>query len=546
MSRRVVFMLEAPGKRQYASMSLRQIAERAQDEYQDFRVFATGGHVIAQPQGLHPLHITPDLKETGLRILNPQRIEHLFDIAVDADEVWIATDPDVEGDLIATDIQTIFETRFGACCPPLWRVRPLGLDVESLQEAIETRERIDHAFQSARIPGVARRIADRLIGALLSRGGIAAGRVQSAILGLCAIRALPTWRARLVMRDSKATRLVCDVYATDDERREIDQSMASWREGGAHAKWDAEPEPTGSHAHDGAVRLLDGGSALLEVATSTGKPVHEVAQGFQRLYEAGQLSYWRSDSRYVLPKTARALHSAAQAYGITVDPEALLAPGCQQRDARNQGAHEAPHPVHWGLPLHLRLSQVTPDDAMLTALARHQIEASASPAPDTRLSGAALAQLPEPLRRLGWVSGRRARPMPWGRDRRSPQCNGDDWQAVPQDRALLRRILDAQLGRPGTYVGHIEKFIDRELIDERGLITERGEQWAQAIRSRAPALLDVETAVRMEAVLLGTSDRDIHERVADALEPLYGGDGGLDDFIRRCSAGRLSEMVAQG
>ena len=535
MSRRVVFILEAPGKRQHASASLRLISEREQDECQDFRVFATGGHVVAQPQGLHPLHVTTDLKETGLHILNPQRIEHLFDIALDASEVWIATDPDVEGDLIATDIQAILETRFGGRCPSLWRVRTLGLDVDSLRDAIATRERIDRHFQAARIPGVARRIADRLVGALLSRGGIAAGRVQSAILGLCATQALPTWRARLRMRDSKARRLACEVYATDDERLAIDRSMAA--AGGAPAGWDADLEPIDEVE---TARLLDGGATLLGAASATGQPVHDIACGFQRLYEAGQLSYWRSDSKHVLPRTARALHLAAQSYGISVDPEALSVPANRRRGTRTQGAHEAPHPVHWDLPLHLRLSQVTADDAMLTALARHQIEAAATQPPESRPSHAALEQLSEPLRKLGWTSGRRARPMPWA------GAGRDDWESVPQDQALLKRILDARLGRPGTYVGHIEKFIDRELIDDRGRITERGEQWANAIRARAPALLDVEAAVRMEAVLLGASDRDIHERVADALEPLYGGDGGLDDFIRRCSAGRLSEMVAQG
>ncbi len=150
-----------------------------------YRVDASGGHIRDLPQktlgvsvekNFEPRYVTSPGKE--------ETIKRLMEEAKKADRVYLATDPDREGEAISWHLQTV-----------------LGLPEEG-ENRIEFNEisprAVEHALQNPRTINYnlvdaqqARRVLDRLVGYKLSpllnnkiQNGLSAGRVQSVALRL--------------------------------------------------------------------------------------------------------------------------------------------------------------------------------------------------------------------------------------------------------------------------------------------------------------------------------------------------------------------------
>lgn len=170
-----LFIIEAPNKEEAVSKYLGK----------DYRVFATVGHIRDLPQkslavqinnNFEPIYeIMPDKK----RIVT--ELEHL---AKKADNIYIATDPDREGEAIAYHIAYIL----GIEPDKKIRVAFNSIDKESVNKALKEPRTIDQNLVNAQ---QARRVLDRLVGYKISpiickkiKPNLSAGRVQSAALKL--------------------------------------------------------------------------------------------------------------------------------------------------------------------------------------------------------------------------------------------------------------------------------------------------------------------------------------------------------------------------
>lgn len=150
----------------------------------EYDVVASGGHIADLPDGSFGIDI-----DTGFQYhLEPDddKVEYLRDRLSDADEVYLATDPDREGEAIAADIRDFAvptEAR-------IHRVRFNAITYPVVTEALEQPGDIDESRVEAQR---ARRALDRLIGFILSSHAQhdsdgprapAVGRVQSPALRL--------------------------------------------------------------------------------------------------------------------------------------------------------------------------------------------------------------------------------------------------------------------------------------------------------------------------------------------------------------------------
>lgn len=160
-------VIEAPGKAEALRALLRQIGLRAE-------LFATRGHLCRHPETLYPLGITEHLRETTRRF-DPVRLGELQRMA-EGRHVYVATDADAEGDVIARDVAEAVRNQARAVS----RVRLGALDARSVRAAFEAA--VPPIARSAR-SGDARRILDRLIGHAFSGPDRPVGRVMAALLG---------------------------------------------------------------------------------------------------------------------------------------------------------------------------------------------------------------------------------------------------------------------------------------------------------------------------------------------------------------------------
>ena len=146
----------------------------------DYQITASLGHIRDLPSnnlgvdvknGFKPLYITMKGKEKVVRDLK--------ELSAGCDEIYLATDPDREGEAIAWHLAKVLKIDPDSKC----RITFNEITKTAVQEAIKNPRTIDMNLANAQ---QARRVLDRLVGYELSpllwqkvRKGLSAGRVQS-------------------------------------------------------------------------------------------------------------------------------------------------------------------------------------------------------------------------------------------------------------------------------------------------------------------------------------------------------------------------------
>ena len=154
-----------------------------------YRVRATVGHIMDLPEKKLGIDVdngfTPDLVPIPGK---EKTIAELKSVARDSSQVFIATDPDREGEAIAQHVATQISPKRGALNVPIKRVLFHEITKDADQKAIQHAGNIDSKKVEAQ---QARRVLDRLVGYKASpvlwktvKKGLSAGRVQTVALRL--------------------------------------------------------------------------------------------------------------------------------------------------------------------------------------------------------------------------------------------------------------------------------------------------------------------------------------------------------------------------
>ncbi len=146
----------------------------------EYRISASVGHIRDLPSSTIGVDIKKNFKPTYINMKGKEKvIRELKDLSKDADQVYIATDPDREGEAIAWHIAGVLGIDATSAC----RISFNEITQKAVLSAISEPRPIDLDLVNAQ---QARRILDRLVGYELSpllwkkvRKGLSAGRVQS-------------------------------------------------------------------------------------------------------------------------------------------------------------------------------------------------------------------------------------------------------------------------------------------------------------------------------------------------------------------------------
>src|ERR671937_2092030 len=151
----------------------------------DYKVVASMGHIRDLPKSKLGVDIENDFAEEYESIATRKKvIKELKDAAKDASDIYVATDPDREGEAIGWHLAQ----ELGGRRRKIHRLTFNEITKRAVQDALNHPRSIDEKMVAAQR---ARRVLDRLVGYKISpllwdkvRRGLSAGRVQSVALKL--------------------------------------------------------------------------------------------------------------------------------------------------------------------------------------------------------------------------------------------------------------------------------------------------------------------------------------------------------------------------
>lgn len=450
----------------------------------DYEVLASIGHVRDLPKsdkdaidisgGFTPKYIVPAEKR--------EVIERIKKAAAKADEIYLATDPDREGEAIAWHIKEAV----GLKKPH--RVVFHEITKHAIEEALTHPRRIDEHLRQAQ---EARRVLDRIVGYDLSgliwkkvRYGLSAGRVQSPALRILAerereIKAFVPVTYVVISAEVKAKGGSFTALCTEEPKttEEADRIVAA----GKTASWSVA-EVT-SRAEERAPRPPFTTSTLQQVAsTRLGFSPSRTMRAAQKLYEAGHITYMRTDS---VNLSKEAIGALATVVGDEFGTEYVQTREYKTKSKNAQEAHEAVRPTD----ARKKTAGSTVDEHQLYELIRTRTLASQMKSAEVlRTSAKISASADIPLFTAsgshitfpGWLAcDTRAR----GEDNELPNITkdeslellslvGTEKQTEPPNRyteaGLVKELEKRGIGRPSTYASIMKTIQDREYAVKEG------------------------------------------------------------------------------
>ncbi len=312
----------------------------------DFRVVASVGHVRDLPKsnkkaidiekGFVPHYEVSKGKE--------RVIAEIKTLAKKASEVFLATDPDREGEAISWHIQEAVGLKKSK------RIVFHEITKAAVEEALEHPREVDQHLREAQ---EARRVLDRLVGYDLSgliwkkvRYGLSAGRVQSPALRIIMerereIRAFQpekfwTIEADLKGKEKPVHTFTCSIEPRDE--KEVERILKLAKENEWQVTDNKETKATR------APRAPFITSTLQQTASSRlGWSPSRTMSVAQRLYEAGYITYMRTDSTNLGAQAYAQIKSVVEKnYGGHYFESHTFS----KKSKNAQEAHEAIRPTH--------------------------------------------------------------------------------------------------------------------------------------------------------------------------------------------------------
>jgi DNA topoisomerase IA len=492
--------------------------------------------------------------------INQYRLNYIKE-AADADFVFIMTDDDIEGEVIANDLFNLITT------DKVFRLRLHSLNIESLKYSLENSTEIT---KSTVIGGLARRAYDRYVGysnyshdyknESVSYGYI--GRVITPTLSALKIDDSPMAyvNKRIEISKDEFWNITFPVMA--DELSKVNglvESVASLTNPTIELV-NKEVTPDNS-------RPMTGGEAMLSYAEATGHSVIDVSDAMQELYEEGRLSYPRTDSFYLSDETVRQMRAMAEEFGVKGFDEEFFKNKAQaiNKLSNSQDAHEGIHPLTFDYPITSPISAMALKDQIMILTIRNILRSGQKERVIKKETGKiilnsetskswsiALSNFKsKPIieRKTTFVVGKKNQNeindymSPMGIPNIKKKVMNTTLRLIKKDEKVLSAMINNNLGRPSTY-SYYSKKISSRFLKKDGELNRLADLSLFHASRLAPGLLDIKKANEIENEL-HNGNGSIHERVIKALY-LTGGKGIIaetNEFSPIISSDKLFEEV---
>lgn len=529
-------IVESPAKAKTIEKYLGQI-----DKSGDFTVRASVGHVRDLPKSNKKAIDIPAGFVPHYEVVPGKAhvIAELKDLSKKAKSVYLATDPDREGEAIAWHIKE----ELGLKKPE--RIVFHEITPEAIEEALAHPRAIDEHLRYAQ---EARRVLDRLVGYDLSgliwkkvRYGLSAGRVQSPALRI------------LMEREREIRAFVPETFYVITA-----QTHTKGRE---HLTLTCVEEPRDKSQAEHIVDAAKQGLTVVDVTeaeakrsprppftTSTLQQAASSRLGFspsntmriaQKLYEAGHITYMRTDStNLAAPARAAMLAAVEKKFG-----KEYIQPRTYSTKAKNaQEAHEAIRPTH----IEKESAGLTPEQKKLYELIwRRTVASQMADAKVLRTKiEAETGDKKVPLFAAtgsrvvfdGWL---KADPAARGEDVELPKTTKgeeldvkdvdmEEKQTTPPARyteaGLIKELEKRGIGRPSTYASIMKTLADRGYVEKEGRSlkpTDTGDVVSTFLEDNFPTYISDTFTAEMEDELdqIAEGTREYAKTLKDFYDP---------------------------
>jgi DNA topoisomerase I len=316
----------------------------------DYKVASSMGHIRDLPKGSGAIdiengyeptyEISPDKKEI---------ISKLKKLAEDADMVYLASDEDREGEAISWHLKEALDLND----KKTRRIVFTEITKKAILNAIQTPRGIDIDLVNAQ---QARRVLDRLVGYELSpilwkkiKTGLSAGRVQSVAVRLVvdrereinAFNVTSSYKINGYFDLGKGKTLVAELPERFKEEKEALEFLESCK-GAKFSIKDLQTRP----AKRSPAPPFTTSTLQQEASRKLGFSVTQTMVVAQKLYEAGKISYMRTDS---VNLSEEALSNAQAQIHAAYGKEFALRRVYKTKSSGAQEAHEAIRPTDFSV-----------------------------------------------------------------------------------------------------------------------------------------------------------------------------------------------------
>jgi DNA topoisomerase I len=462
----------------------------------DFVVKSSFGHVRDLPKDNNAIDIANGFKPTYVVSADKREIiSQLKKLAKEAETVWLASDDDREGEAISWHLAETLNLNDQKTRRIVFR----EITKNAILNAIDNPREIDLNLVNAQ---QARRVLDRLVGFELSpvlwkkvKAGLSAGRVQSVAVRLVVerereINQFKTSSAyRVVARFDAGRGAVLEAeLPTRFKTHEEAEAFLARCVGAAYRIENLEKKPgKRSPAPPFTTSTLQ-----QEASRKLGFSVAQTMSVAQKLYEAGKISYMRTDSVNLSQDALTAAREEiSRAYGAEYAQTRVY----KTKSASAQEAHEAIRPTDFALlkagsdSQEQRLYDLIRKRAMASQMADAVIERTVATISISTQPGTLLSATGEVITFEGFLKAyaeskdeeeqdetaessfsRGLPPLSVGQDLPLQQLRATERYASPPARyteaSLVKKLEEMGIGRPSTYAPTISTIQKRGYVEK--------------------------------------------------------------------------------
>ena len=311
-----------------------------------FKVVSSYGHISDLPAKELGVDVAGDFSPNY--IVNDDKkkvVRELRTLAKKAETIWLASDEDREGEAIAWHLAQQLDLNQQSTK----RIVFHEITKDAIQNAIQHPRSINQHLVDAQ---QARRVLDRLVGYELSpilwrkvKGGLSAGRVQSVSVRIIverereieAFTPKASYKIQAIFLTNSGKAIKASSAATYETAEEAN-AFLSQNIGAAFAVSNLEKKP----ARKSPTAPFTTSTLQQEASRKLGFSVSRTMSNAQRLYEAGHITYMRTDS---VNLSKQALNEAREVITNSYGPEYAQTRVFKTKNKGAQEAHEAIRPT---------------------------------------------------------------------------------------------------------------------------------------------------------------------------------------------------------